>query len=118
MHVDVSGDPGPSGLTDVHSEVYAVGRVELAQDGLHALREFHHLMRRRSGELLQFIQMLEGHYHHMAGVVWESVHHDKAVLAAMQDAGFGIVAGFEHVAKNAGGHFRSGADVGVTPGGP
>ena len=39
-------------------------------------------------------------------------------LAAMQDAGFGIVSGFEQVAKDAGGHFRSGADVGVTPGGP
>ncbi len=53
--MNVSGDAGTGGLADVHSKIYAVGAVEFAEDGLHALGKGHHFAGGFGLEFLQFV---------------------------------------------------------------
>lgn len=116
--MDVSGDAGASGFADVHSEIDAVGVVELAQDGLHTLRELHHFAGSSERQFLQFVQMSIGDDHHVAGSIGISIQDDEAVLGAKNDKHFRVVPGFHSVTKDASDGFLGGGDVGVTPGGP
>ncbi len=99
--MDVSGDAGAGGFADVHAQVDAVGVVEFAQDVLHALRERHHFVGGFWWQFLQFVQMGVGDDHHVAGRVGIRIQNDEAVLAAIDDERFLVVAGFRGVAEDA-----------------
>ena len=116
--MDVSGDAGAGGFADVHTEVDAVGVVEFAQDRLHALRELHHFIRGFRWEFLQLVEMRVGHNHYVAGRVGKRIQDDEAMLAAMHDAGFGVVARINRVTENAARCLLSGRDIGIAPRGP
>src|SRR5207248_3007775 len=44
VHVDVASDSGSGGAADVHAQVDAIGRINLAKHALHLLRQRHHLL--------------------------------------------------------------------------
>jgi len=121
VHVDVTGDSGSGGATDVHADVHAVGRVNLAQHAFHLLAEGHHFISCSGGQLLQFIEMSEWHHHHMAGGVGKAVQDDVAVLSPMDDLGLGV-GKFGELAEDTaiGGNFALSRvrNVGVAPGSP
>ena len=118
VHVDVSGDAGAGGFADVHAQVDAVGVVEFAQDCLHALRQRHHFIRGFWRELLQFVEVRVGDDHHVAGSVGKRIQDDEALLAAIDDESFGVVACLHGVAEDAASRLLGGRDVGVAPRGP
>ena len=89
--MDVSRHSRPGGLPDIHPQIDPFRRVQLAQDPLHALRQVHHFVGRLYRQLLQFIQMSEGHDHHVPGGVRIGIEDDVAVLAAMDNAGLGVI---------------------------
>ena len=116
--MDVAGDAGTGGFADVHAEVDPVGAVEFAQNRFHALRKFHHLLGRSRGEFAQFIQMRVGDDHYMPRRVRKHIQDDEAMVAAMHDECFLVIAGVYGIAEDAGGCLLGGGDVCVAPGGP
>ncbi len=118
MQMDVSRDARPGGLADIHPQIDPVRRVELAQDPLHALRQIHHFVGGLHRQLLQFVQMGEGNDHHVSGGVGIGIENHVAVLAAMHDAGLGVVPELGQVAEDAAGSLVDAGNVGVAPGSP
>jgi len=120
VHVDVTGDACTGGAANVHAEINSIRCVDLAEHAFHFLTQRHHFCRRIFGQLLQFIQMREGHDHHVAGGVRKAVENDEAVPAAMDYFGFEVRKSGK-LAEDAGVgavSFRSSGDVGVSPGSP
>src|SRR5258708_6058921 len=46
VHMDVSGDPGPSSLADIKAEIQPIRTIHLSQSRLAALRQTHQLFER------------------------------------------------------------------------
>ena len=101
VHVNVSGDAGARGLADIHAEINAVGMVERAENGFHALGERHHFVGGSGGEFLQLVEVSVGDDHDVAVGVGIGIKDDVAVGATVDDAGLfvGLARG---VAENAG----------------
>ena len=145
--MNVIGDAGPGGLTEVHAEVEAVGVVDLAQTALDALGGKDHLLSGFGWKGGEGVDVLVGQDEHVAGGVGVGVEADEAERAAMDDVGGllggllrhavgdGIVGGGDHVAEDAvlvlcggpagergrdasAGLFVGAGDVVVAPGGP
>ena len=113
--MNMSGDAGSGGFTQIHSQVYAVGMIEASENILKLAGEFHHLLGGGSGEKLQAVDMGIRNDHNVAGGVGVGVEDDEAVLAAMKNTGFFIVAEVEKFAKNALFGVVGAADEGVAP---
>ncbi len=113
--MDVSGNARARGFSDVHAQVDAVGVVELAQDGFHALRKRHHLDGRFGWEFAKFVEMRVRDDHHVSRRVRKSIQDDEAVLAAVNDQCLGVIVSFHGVAEDASGGLLGGRNVGITP---
>ena len=99
--MDVSGDAGASGFADVHTQIDAVGMVEFAQDGFHALRERYHFAGGFRWQLSQFVEVRVGNDHHVAGCVGKRVQDDEAMLATIDDAHFRVVTSIHRITEDA-----------------
>src|SRR6185437_16797794 len=69
MEMDVVGDAGSGGLTEVHAEVEAVGMVDLAEAEFDALGGKDHLLSGFGWEGGEGVQVLVGQDEDMAGGV-------------------------------------------------
>ena len=110
--------PAPAALPMFIPRLIPSGLVELAQNPLHALGQVHHFVGGLHRQLLQLVQMGKRDDHYVPGGVGIGVEHHVAVLAAMDNAGFGIISGLGQIAKNAAGSFIDAGDVSVAPGRP
>lgn len=113
--MDMAGNPGTCGLSDVHANIQSIWRVGTAQQGFQALSEGHHLPRGGLGELSELVQVGIRHNHHVSGGIGERIEHHEAVFAAMDDQRL-LVRHGGALAENASGSLVCGADVSVSPG--
>ena len=87
MHVQVGRDPGTRSLAQVQPHVDPVGRVHLAQNGVGALRQRHHLERRRLLQAGQRLLVGIGHDHDVTGRVRKGIQADEAMLRPQHNIG-------------------------------
>src|SRR4029077_2334227 len=87
------------------------------QNGLHPLRQNHHLVGGVDGELLQLVQVGVGDDHDVSICVRIGIENDVAMHPAVDDAGL-LVAFFGSIAENAARLLVGTSDVRVTPRSP
>lgn len=118
MHMNVTGHTCPRGCPNIHAEIYAIWLIETTQYSFHVLREVHQLVSGVHGELLQFVQVLEGHDHYVPRRIWIGVEHNVAGSAPVDDARLLVVIELWQVTEYAANRFIFASDIGITPRSP
>jgi len=116
--MDVARDSGSGCLSDVHPEVYSIGCVELAQNGLHSLREFDHFMSGFRWQLLQLVKMGKGNNHYVPWSIRVCIQDNITMGGAMDDPRFDVVSNLWKITEYAAGDLFRCGDIGVAPRGP
>src|SRR5579863_8716636 len=103
------------GAAKVHAEVIALRMIRLLESHLHALRELHHLRKRRGIGCRKLGDVLVGDDHDVPARVGKAIEDDEILLGAKNDQSLRIVVRGDGVAENAALILGSVGDIPVTP---
>src|SRR5262249_51410778 len=105
MEMEVLSDACTGSGSEIHSQIEAVGTIQLLQGADDSLRKLHHFRQLLGPRQSERVQVFVWRNHRMAGRIGEQIQNNEVMSASENDQPFGVVTGVLLDAKDTSGGF-------------